>query len=123
MRSYDQLCPVARTLDVIGERWSILIIRELIFGKTRFSEFQEQLPGIPVRILSDRLKKLEAFGVVERSVYSQHPLRAEYHLTEKGRSLSPVLKALLDWGMEHTLSPGQRAVVRRHVPAEIFAGD
>jgi len=101
-RSYEQGCPIARTLDIIGERWTLLILRDLLlFGKTKFSELQESLPGIPARVLSDRLKKLEANALIEREVYSEHPLRAGYRPTEKARSLKPVLGALAAWGTEH----------------------
>jgi len=101
-RSYKQSCPIARTLDIVGERWTLLILRDLlVFAKTRFSEFQETMPGIPARILSERLKMLEAQGLVEREVYSQHPLRASYRPTAKGRSFKPVLGALAAWGTEH----------------------
>jgi DNA-binding HxlR family transcriptional regulator len=104
-RSYDQGCPIALTLDIVGERWTLLILRDLlVFGKTKYSELQESLPGIPARILSERLKKLEANGLVEREVYSQHPLRAGYRPTSKGLSLKPVLGALAAWGTEHCLS-------------------
>lgn len=107
-RSYDQLCPVARTLDIVGDRWTLLIIRDLFFGVTRFTDFLERSPGLPTKVLSDRLKKLEEHGLVRREVYSEHPLRAEYHLTEEGRTLRPVLEAIAQWGMEHLLTTRER---------------
>jgi DNA-binding HxlR family transcriptional regulator len=110
-RSYDQLCPIARTLDLIGDRWTLLIVRDLVFGATKFKQFLEHSPGMPTKMLADRLKSLEAHGLVERSVYSQHPLRAEYRLTDAGRSLEPVLAAIAGWGMEHALSPKERRVI------------
>ena len=101
-RSYQQRCPIARTLDVVGERWTLLILRDLLVsGKTKFSELQESLPGIPTRLLSERLQKLEAQGLIKREVYSEHPLRAGYRPTEKGLSFKPVLGALAAWGSEH----------------------
>jgi len=120
-RSYDQVCPIARTLDIIGERWTLLVVRELGFGRSRFSEFVENLPGIPATVLSDRLKKLEEHGIVERRVYSEHPLRAEYRLTPKGRSLEPVLGALVNWGLEHCLEPYEIDAVREAVPPRVLA--
>lgn len=120
-RSYDQVCPIARTLDIIGERWTLLILRELGFGRSKFSEFAENLPGIPATVLSDRLKTLERHGIVERQVYSEHPLRAEYRLTAKGRSLEPVLGALVDWGIEHCLEPHEIDAVRAVVPPHVIA--
>ncbi|MEX2158265.1 MAG: helix-turn-helix domain-containing protein [Dehalococcoidia bacterium] len=119
-RSYDQLCPIARTLDLIGERWTMLVLRQLYFGDTKFSQLLQNLPGIPATVLSDRLKKLEEHGLTERAVYSQHPLRAEYRLTAKGESLQPVLGALAAWGMEHCLSDRDVRVMRRALPGEVL---
>ncbi len=100
-RPYDQACPIARTLDIVGDRWTLLILRDLFIGQTRFNEFLDSSPGIPPKVLSDRLKKLLEHGIIERHVYSEHPLRAEYTLTETGRSLIPVLHAISEWGFEH----------------------
>jgi DNA-binding HxlR family transcriptional regulator len=102
-RSYDQgSCPVARAFEVIGERWAILILRDLFLaGPRRFQDFQESLAAIAPNTLSARLKDLEAAGMIERRLYSEHPPRLEYHLTEKGRSFGPVLRALRDWGRKH----------------------
>ncbi len=77
-------CPIARSLDIVGERWTILILRDLTHGVTRFKEILRSLDGIPSNLLSRRLKRLEDQGIVERSFYSQHPPRAEYKLTAKG---------------------------------------
>jgi DNA-binding HxlR family transcriptional regulator len=97
------LCPIARSLDVIGERWTILIVRELIrFGPRRFQDFEQGLVGISPNTLSARLKRLENAGIVERRFYDRHPPRAEYLLTERGKELRPVLKALFAWGERHT---------------------
>ena len=100
-KPYDQDCPVARTLDIIGDRWTLLVIRDLFFGKTRFQQFLAASPGLPPKLLSDRLKKLELHNLIERAVYRQHPLRAEYRLTDKGLSLGPLLKAVAQWGLEN----------------------
>jgi DNA-binding HxlR family transcriptional regulator len=103
---YDMRCPVARSLDIIGERWTILILRDLLLGgPRRFQDFENSLAGISPNTLSARLKRLEEHGVVERRFYEQHPPRAEYVLTAKGRQLGPVLKTLLDWGRKHTVAP------------------
>ena len=100
--SYGQKCPVARALDVVGERWSLLILRDLRrFGPLRFQDFGERLPGIAPNTLSARLKSLQAQGVVGVRLYEQHPPRYEYFLTEKGEALRPVLKALYAWGETH----------------------
>jgi len=102
-KSYDiKDCPVARTLDIIGERWTILLLRDLLLqGPRRFQDFQESLAGVAPNTLSARLKTLEARGLVARRLYSEHPPRLEYYLTEKGKSLGPVLKALREWGQRH----------------------
>jgi DNA-binding HxlR family transcriptional regulator len=96
-------CPVARTLDLIGERWTILILRDLLLhGPRRFQDFQESLSGLAPNTLSARLKALEDHGLVHRQVYSERPPRLEYILTDRGRSLGPVMKAMRDWGTRHT---------------------
>jgi DNA-binding HxlR family transcriptional regulator len=101
-KSYEQNCPVARTLDVIGERWTILILRDLLKkGPQRFQDFQDALAGAAPNTISARLKALERQGLIERRQYSEHPPRLEYHLTERGRSLGPVLGALRDWGKRY----------------------
>ena len=103
-RSYRQeTCPVARALDVIGERWTILILRDLLKqGPRRFQDFQESLGRVAPNTLSARLKNLEARGLIARRAYNDHPPRLEYYLTPKGKSLGPVLKALRDWGQSYT---------------------
>jgi len=121
-RRYHQICPVARTLDLIGERWTFLILRELFLGARTFTDIREGCPGISTRILSDRLKLLADQHLVRREVYAQHPLRADYRLTPAGESLAPVLQSLFRWGMEHTLDARQRAVVARHVRGRIERG-
>ena len=103
-RSYRlRSCPVARTLDLIGERWTILILRDLLLqGPRRYQDFQESLAGIAPNTLSARLKDMEARGLISRRLYSEHPPRLEYRLTEKGKSLGPILKVLREWGQKHS---------------------
>jgi DNA-binding HxlR family transcriptional regulator len=102
-RSGQQTCPVARALDVIGERWTILILRDLLrLGPRRFQQFEQSLKGIAPTTLSARLKTLEAHGVIEARLYENHPPRYEYVLTEKGKALRPVLKSLYAWGTAHS---------------------
>lgn len=101
--SYGLRCPVARTLDIIGERWTILILRDLFLdGPRKFQDFERSLAGISATTLSARLKTLEEHKVVTRKFYADHPPRAEYVLSEKGRTLGPLLKMLLEWGVKHT---------------------
>jgi DNA-binding HxlR family transcriptional regulator len=95
-------CPVAVTLDLIGERWTILLLRDLLLhGARRFQDFQASLPGVAPNILSSRLKAMEDSGLVHRQLYSERPPRLEYRLTDKGKSLGPVVKAMRDWGTKH----------------------
>ncbi|MEM7058475.1 MAG: helix-turn-helix domain-containing protein [Pseudomonadota bacterium] len=95
----NEQCPVARTLDLIGDRWTVLILRDLLLrGPHKFQDLQSSLGRVGTTTLSARLKALEANGLVERQMYSDHPPRAEYLLTKKGQSLGPVMAALRDWG-------------------------
>lgn len=95
-------CPIACTLDLVGDRWALLIIRDMLFlGKQRFEEFLESPEGISTNILASRLKSLEQLGLVEKQPYSNHSRRMNYQLTEQGRSLRVVLKAMIDWGLEN----------------------
>ncbi len=92
-------CPVARALDLLGDRWTLLIVRDLLLdGPRRFSDFARTVAGSSPSILSNRLKRLEQAGLIERRFYSQHPPRAEYLLTPEGESLGPVLAALRRFG-------------------------
>ena len=93
---------MARTLDIIGERWTILILRDLFLdGPRKFQDFERSLAGASATTLSARLKKLEEHGILARRFYADPPPRAEYVLTDKGRTLGPLLKMLLDWGTKH----------------------
>ncbi|MBO0733415.1 MAG: helix-turn-helix transcriptional regulator [Methylocapsa sp.] len=99
---YAQDCPVAKALDIIGEKWSLLVLRDLFRkGPLRFQDLAQGLGGVAPNTLSARLKMLERQGVVAARLYEQHPPRYEYFLTEKGRALGPVLKALYEWGEVH----------------------
>ena len=99
----DRLCPVARSLDIVGDRWTLMILRDLsLDGPRKFQDFLDSLSGISPNTLSGRLKALEQHAIVERRFYEEHPPRAEYVLTPKGRELGPALQALLVWGRKHT---------------------
>ena len=103
-------CPIARSLERVGEWWSILILRDASLGLSRFDEFQESL-GIAPNILTRRLKALVEAGLLERRRYSERPPRDEYVLTEAGRDFRPVLWALLAWGNKHFAPEGASVVV------------
>ena len=96
-------CPIARSLAVIGDRWTILILRDLVrLGPRKFHDLERSLSGISPNTLSSRLKTLEDHGIVERRFYEQHPPRAEYVLTRKGRELGPIVRTMREWGARHT---------------------
>jgi DNA-binding HxlR family transcriptional regulator len=99
-------CPIALSLERVGEWWSILILRDAFHGRTRFDQFQKSL-GIAPNILSRRLRGLVEAGLLNKSRYSDHPPRDEYLLTERGRDFRPVLWALLAWGNKHFMPEGQ----------------
>lgn len=100
-------CPVACTLDLIGDKWTLLLVRDMLCGKSQYSEFTRSPERIATNILADRLEKLVAAGLVERRPASIGGSRESYHLTERGLSLLPVLQALRDWGLGHI--PGTAA--------------
>jgi DNA-binding HxlR family transcriptional regulator len=97
-RSFDQYCPIARSLEVVGERWSLLIVRELMLGPKRYTDLRRALPGMWTNLLANRLAQLEAAGVVIRRVLPPPAARTVYDLTERGRQLEDVLFALGRWG-------------------------
>lgn len=100
----DDACPVAAALEVIGERWTLLVVRDLLrLGPRRFQDLETSLQGVSPNTLSARLKRLEDAGVVERRFYEQHPPRAEYILTDKGRALGPIVLAMKKWGETYEL--------------------
>ncbi|MGH7313729.1 MAG: winged helix-turn-helix transcriptional regulator [Candidatus Rokuibacteriota bacterium] len=100
-KRYDQPCPVAKTLELVGDRWTLLAVRDLLPGTKRFQDLLASLPGIAPNILSARLKLMEEHGLVIRRFYSDHPPRAEYALTDKGRELGMIVGALATWGSRH----------------------
>ncbi|MCK5922683.1 MAG: helix-turn-helix transcriptional regulator [Methylococcales bacterium] len=101
-------CPVACTLDIIGDKWTLLVVRDLFAGKKTYSEFQNSPENIPTNILAGRLKRLVEYGVIVKEPYQMHPIRYEYTLTSKGRDLGLVLKAMVHWGEKHV--PGSKAL-------------
>lgn len=94
-------CPIACALDAIGDRWSLLVIRDLFRGFTRYSEFLASPEGIPTNILADRLARLEEHGLATSECYQRNPKRYAYRLTPRGRDLQPVLHALGGWALQH----------------------
>lgn len=110
----EENCPVARALSVVGDRWTLLVLREAFRRVRRFEEFQTRL-GVTRPVLAERLRKLVEAGVLDKEPYQTRPLRHEYRLTEKGKALNPVLMALLAWGDGHMRSGDEPHYMRlRH---------
>jgi DNA-binding HxlR family transcriptional regulator len=101
-------CAIASTLDLVGDRWSLLVVRDLLQGKRTYSELQASPESIPTNILADRLKRLEAAGIVSSSAYQERPVRYAYALTARGEALGEVLLALVKWGRKHI--PGTKVL-------------
>jgi DNA-binding HxlR family transcriptional regulator len=96
------MCPIANLLDIVGDKWTLLVVRDLLLlNKRRYGEFQNSPEAIPTNILADRLKRLEAAGLVKKEFYQDNPPRAEYFLTRKGADLGPILKAMGLWGKQY----------------------
>jgi DNA-binding HxlR family transcriptional regulator len=90
-------CPIACSLDIIGDKWTLLVVRDLFFGKSKFKELQESAENIPTNILTSRLKQLEKLQLVSKTPYQDRPVRYQYQLTESGRSLDGIIKAMVQW--------------------------
>ncbi len=98
---YDLPCNIAQTLNILGDRWTLLIIHELLIGETNFNDIKLKLPGLSANILSNRLKELEEAQIVQSGLYSAHPPRYRYTLTEKGTALEHVFNSMIIWGADH----------------------
>ena len=94
-------CPIATTLDLVGDRWTLIIVRDMINGKSRFSEFLASPERITTNVLADRLAKMERAGLISASLYSRRPPRRQYQLTDTGRSLLPVVQSMCRWANAH----------------------
>ena len=103
-------CPVACALDLFGDRWTLLVIRDLLLGRSRFKDFTGSPEGIPTNILSDRLERLVAGGVLRQTPATDGGKRMAYELTDKGLALRPVIRAVRDWGLKW--EPGTRAALQ-----------
>jgi DNA-binding HxlR family transcriptional regulator len=94
-------CPITNGLDIFGDKWTLLIIRDLMLGKRRYQDLISSPENIASNILADRLKRLQLAGLINRQAYQQNPSRYEYVLTQKGKDLKPVLEAIIGWGKKH----------------------
>jgi DNA-binding HxlR family transcriptional regulator len=100
-RARRSRCPVACTLDIVGDRWTLLVVRDLVRGKRRFADFLDSSERIPTNILSNRLKRLQDAGIITARRYHERPPRMEYALTPKGEDLRPVMREMVAWGVRH----------------------
>jgi DNA-binding HxlR family transcriptional regulator len=94
-------CPVERTVNMIGGKWTLLILRDLFEGTRRFGEMRTSLKGISPKTLTDKLRALENEGLIQRKIYAEVPLRVEYSLTPRGQSMKKIFDAMRDWGTQH----------------------
>lgn len=95
------ICPISNTLDIIGDKWTLIVIRDLLLGKSKYSELAESPEGIPSNLLADRLKRLTDSGLIIKSPYQDNPTRYAYTLTDRGRDLAPILNGMIVWGNKH----------------------
>ena len=127
MRSYGQYCSIAKALDVVGDRWTLLIIRELLIrGACRYTDLKDGLPGIATNLLADRLRELESAGLIRREEAPPPVATTLYHLTDTGASLLPVIDAIARWGIEFMVTPVEGDQFRGHwfaFPAALFLAD
>ena len=127
MRTYAQYCPLAKTLDVIGDRWSLLIVRELLIrGPCRYTDIRNGLPGIATNLLADRLRELEQAGVIRREAAPPPVATTLFHLTPRGEELRPVLRAMAQWGVPLLGDAPEADSFRSHwlaSPAAIYLSD
>ena len=114
-------CSIARTLDIVGEKWALLAVREVFLGDRRFDEMVRRT-GAPRDTLAARLRTLVSAGILERRQYSEHPARFEYHLTDAGRDLYPVIVTLMHWGDQYLAGEdGPPLVLQHHCGHELVA--
>ena len=115
-------CPVSCTLDLLGDKWTLLLVRDLLLGKGTYTEFQQSPEGIPTNILAERLKRLQAAGIIEKLPYQDRPVRYRYKLTRKGRDLYPLISAMIDWGNRYVDGTISRAEIEAMVEGNSRGG-
>jgi DNA-binding HxlR family transcriptional regulator len=127
VRSYGEYCSIAKALDVVGDRWTFLIIRELLFrGACRYTDLKDGLPGIASNLLADRIRELEAAGLIRREEAPPPVATTLFHLTDAGGELAPVLDAIGQWGVRYMMEPAEGDQFRGHwfaFPASFFLRD
>jgi DNA-binding HxlR family transcriptional regulator len=116
--SLRSTCPIAAALDLVGDRWTLLIIRDLLSGRRRYGDFAAADEGIPTNVLAERLKRLEGAGIIDSELYQQNPPRFSYGLTAKGAALKPILATLALWGKQHVRGTQIPQVIRSELMAK-----
>ena len=101
LKTNRSVCPISNLLDIVGDKWTLLVIRDLFLGKRRFAEFAESDEKMPTNILAGRLKRMEKLGLLKKNPYQKNPVRFEYVLTEKGKALEPIIKEMVRWGLQY----------------------
>lgn len=101
LKALRSTCPVAGVLDVLGDKWTLIVVRDMLLGKKTYGEFQQSPENIPTNILADRLKKLQAGGILNKQLYQERPKRYQYELSDKGKELAPLILELVRWGLKH----------------------
>lgn len=94
-------CPITNTLDLLGDKWTLILIRDLFFGKRTYGDFQSSPEGIPTNILAERLKRLLENGIISKEAYQDRPVRYAYTLTKKGEALGPIVEEIAAWGLKY----------------------
>ena len=102
-------CPISSLLDIVGDKWTLLVVRDILAGRHRYSDLMRNPEGIATNILADRLRRLETMGIVVRRPYQDNPPREEYHLTEMGNDLESILRECMRWGFEHLVHTNLRS--------------
>ncbi len=107
-------CPIANMLDLVGDKWSLLIVRDILLNnKHRYNDFLASDEGITTNILADRLKRLEQYGIIDKTPYQHNPIRYDYHLTKKGHDLRPLIMEMVAWGLKYIPGTGRKGQVNR----------
>lgn len=100
-KEWRSICPITNTLDILGDKWTLILIRDLFLGKHIYGEFLASPEGIPTNILAERLKRLLENGIIVKEAYQERPVRYAYSLTNKGQELAPIVNEMANWGLKH----------------------
>lgn len=115
LKAQRSSCPVAGVLDILGDKWTLIVVRDMLLGKKTYGELQQGPESIPTNILADRLKKLQAAGIIDKQLYQEKPKRYEYVLTQKGMELAPMIIELVRWGLKYIPGSIAKDVVKPYL--------